>query len=272
MNEALDGHDGRKTLRTIELEDKAEYVNWISYGSSGSGKSTALAHAADLGRVLVIDAEGGLKKSALKRQGVNTNNLHIFTPESGRLTVNDLLAVHEEILIDLDNKPGSWFAVIIDSLTDLTATLVENAIDNRVKLTGGKANPDFTDLRDYGVMTTQMRRVIRRFRDLPCHFLCTALEKFGEDLKERSPAITPKLLNDLMGYTDILTYHRSDSGVYRALTQRTETTHAKDRFGILPKVLYEPDFPRLLAYVRGELEESTDTVQQRAVENMKESK
>lgn len=254
------------------LEEDTDYIKWLMYGPEGSGKTTSACRASRFGKILVIRAEGGLKKIALTAQGCNVSNIQVFPKTQGaRISKDDLEAVHEQVLSDLQRDPDSWFAVVIDSVSEVVQTLREDATDKRVNKTLGKLrgnaealaefDPEFVDRDDYGVMTNQLRRILRRYRDLPCHVVMTALIKVDDDTKENTPNLTPALRADLLGYVDIVTAHKADDDEFRALTRKSDKTKAKDRFGILPKVWAEPNFDRLMSYMAGEFVNGGDDIQ-----------
>lgn len=259
-----------------QLDDVEQYVNALYYGREGSTKTTCAAAASRLpgnGRVLVINAEGGLKKVALKSRGINTARIVQYpNPATGEVITRDgLLKVYRTVASDLANDPSSWDAVVFDSITEIAAQLLGGIANKRTKflIDSGKTNvdPDFVDRSDYGTLTKMLRDVLRKFRDLPCHFVCTALERrdVDEDTAKVAygPAITPALATDLVGYVDIvlMTKAPDESGPARALSGGNSRFRAKDRFGVLPRVLAEPTFDRVVAYTTGELTEATDPVQ-----------
>jgi len=247
------------------FEETEEYTKALYYGVEGTGKTTALAKAANMGRILIINSEGGLKKRALQRLGVNTANVAIWPPEGETITARSLEKLHERLRADLLDRPGSWFAVGIDSLTEVHHLLRENATDDRVAKAKVALDPDFVDRDDYGKMTSQLRKIIRRFRDLPCHLIITALEKDDEDSNQIVPAITPALRTDVLGYMDIVLRFGSPDGSYRGRSKNVARIRAKDRFGILPDVLAEPSFERIEQYLSEELTAETDELQQAMV-------
>lgn len=259
------------------LEDTTEYLNNLFYGREGSGKTTAACSAANHGQILVVNAEGGLKMKALQRQGVNTANIRVWpNPQSGtKITINGLIEVYNRIHADLIKTPGSWFAVVWDSATDITETLVGNVQELRLDKAEGRGvvldeNTRWeTDRNDYGVMAKQFRDLMRKFRDLPTHFIVTALERrdIDEDsgLTTYGPAVSPALQTSLLGYVDLALFFREssdeDGTPYRALTRKAGKNRAKDRLGSFPKVLAEPNFTRILQYANEELDPATDPVQ-----------
>ncbi|HEU5046109.1 MAG TPA: AAA family ATPase [Nocardioidaceae bacterium] len=270
------------------LDDTVDYLNVLLYGREGTAKTTSAAFAANVaakqgkGRVLVVNAEGGLKAVALRRRGIDTSRIAVWPdPEKGeQITFKSLERLHERLLSDLTDDPGCWFAVIIDSLTDVHVALREQATDKRInkmqndpRVTDKSLiDEDFVDRDDYGVMTNQLRQLTRRFRDLPCHVIITALERTDDKTGVVGPSLTPALAGDVLGYVDLVMYLRAtlhatgedeDDALaeFRALTRPGKVTRAKDRFDLTPRVLVEPRFDRILGYIMGELEEASDPIQ-----------
>ena len=241
-----------------ELSDSQEYVKIVYYGREGTGKTTAAAQASQNGRILIVNSEGGLKKTALKRHGVDVTQVAVWPPEGESITARRLEALHAQLLADLTDNPDAWYAVVIDSLTEVHHLLREQATDARVAKSRVELDPDFIDRDDYGKMTAQMRKIVRRFRDLPCHVILIALEKDDEDAKEVRPALTPALCTDVLGYADVVARMGSADGSFRARFIKTDRIRAKDRFDVLPEVLPEPGFDRVRQYIAEELVTADD--------------
>lgn len=263
------------------LDDDIETYNMCFWGREGSGKTTALAHMANVApgnsRILIINAEGGLKKKALQRLGIDTSKIVIWPKAGEAVTFQGLQQIHRKIKADLIDEPGSWFAVGFDSVSELHVAITSQVSDARIDKArdSGKDIDEIdayeTDLRDYGTMTKIMNDLLRKFRDLPCHFVVTALER--RDVDEQTgkvtygPAITPGLQSAILGYTDLnLVFKAKDeNGPFRALTKGAGMYRSKDRVGGLPQVLVQPWFDRILGYQDGELDEATDPLQQQLV-------
>jgi hypothetical protein len=277
----IDFGDSDESLGFRSLEDEDDQVNILYWGREGTGKTTnacLVTNLPDVRRVLVISAEGGLKKTALKKRGVDTSKLVVWPPQGETVTFEGLVRVHQRVLTDLLEDPGSWGAVIVDSGTEIVDAVREQATmqrqQNLVRL-NKEFDPNFVDRSDYGVMTDQLRRIFRRFRNLPCHVIMTALERYDEDNDVLGPAFTPELGKSVLGYNDLVLYCRADleaageakedddrGAEFRALTRPTSKYRAKDRFDILPRVLANPDFVRVSNYVYGDLVEEDDELQQ----------
>lgn len=255
-----------------ELDSTLQTINLLYYGREGTGKTTNLADLVNTtghpGRLLVINAEGGLKKQALAKRGIPADRIAIWPKPGVPITFASLEAVHAKLLADLQADPMSWAGVGFDSITELAALFRETATTARYRRLVAQNrdyDPTLIDRSDYGVQTDQLQRLLRRFRDLPCHFVVTALERFDEDTGLVGPAVNPALATALLGYVDFVLYCRSnptqDEPEFRAATRPSTTYRAKDRFDVLPSVLANPTFSRVHAYVAGEITESEDPTQ-----------
>lgn len=257
------------------LSEETEFARCLFWGKEGSSKTTSACKAANHGRVLVVNAEGGLKIKALRNQGVQTENLRQWPrPNSGvRITHAGLDKVFRQVKADLREDPNSWFAIIIDSASDVVTSMVEHVSDDRIrKMTEKGVEIDEvdafeTDRNDYGTMSKMFRDILRKYRNLPCHLIITALERSDEDKSTGrttiGPAVPPAIQTDLLAYVDSVLYFKAEDedGPFRAATRKAAKYRAKDRLGVLPPVLALPTFDRILAYLDGTLTAETDPEQ-----------
>lgn len=266
----------------VELEEVVDYVNTLLYGREGSGKTTAGARLANLsshlpkgkGKVLVINSEGGLKLGPLRKRGVDTSRVVVWPDpkKHERVTHASLDKIHRRVKADLIKDPDSWAGVMFDSATEIHQAILDSVQQKRVKSIqnrGQDVDPDFVDIADYGTMSKLFRDVLRKFRDLPCHFVVTALERRDVDKDtgkpQYGPAVTPGLQADLLGYVDFVLMCKAEDedGPFRALSRANSRYRAKDRFDVLPKIMVDPFLDRVIGYVTGELEPDTDPEQER---------
>jgi len=267
------------------LEDTVDTYNMCFWGREGGGKTTALATAANIApegsKILVVNAEGGLKLAAMKRRGIDTSKIVIYpNPDRNeRLTRAGLERVYRRVSADLSRDPNSWYLVAWDSVTEVHEAIVGQVSEariakakKRVEGAGGvleldEADQFFTDRDDYGTMSKMVKDLLRKFRDLPCHFVATALERRDVDEKTSKvtygPAVTPGLMNAILGYMDLNLYFKQEDedGPYRALVRGVASYRTKDRMGGLPKVIAEPTFERILGYTDGSIVEAEDPLQ-----------
>lgn len=255
------------------LSEDGDWLNVLYYGREGATKTTSALMAANTGpgRLLVINAEAGLKKRALAKYGVEINKVVTWPPPGERVSRDGLREVYLRVKADLEQDPTSWTGVVFDSVTEVVALLVAEAQRGRIRdlrRANKPYDPDFVSRDDYGIMTKVMRDVIRAWRDLRCHFIATALER--RDVDEDSgkvqygPAVTPALQTDLLGFVDLVLACKDEDGnnPIRALTYGSGKYRAKDRLGkMLPRVLVLPTFDRVLAYATEQLTEDQDPLQ-----------
>lgn len=266
------------------VDDVIDHTNTLLYGREGSGKTTALARLANLpgnGRVLIINAEGGLRKKALQNRGIDTSKIVIWPDpkKHQRVTHQALDRLHRKVKSDLERDPDSWIGVGFDSATEIHTAILDSVQQKRVtaiRNRGQDVDEDHVDIADYGTMSKLFRDILRKFRDLPCHFVVTALERRDIDKDtgkpQYGPAVTPGLQSDLLGYVDFVLMCKAadEDGPFRALTRANSRYRAKDRFDVLPQVMVDPYLDRVVAYVNEDLTPDTDPEQGRYSKGGKE--
>lgn len=243
------------------------------YGLPGGGKTTDLAAMARLGRVLFISAESGIKPKALGSLDIPTEMIEVHDD----ISYESLDALYWELKAEFEEDPDAYVGLAWDSITETQKLMLEALVDV------GKAKADrkgmeregFQPFRDeYGEVTEQLRRLIRRFRDLPCHVAIAALERRDQDddgSVKYGPAITPAIQNDLVGYLDILCHvtvqvapgWNEFGEAFIGEFRRGGKYGVKDRFKVMPPRLINPTMDRIIAYVDGDitLEKDPDMIE-----------
>lgn len=272
----------------IGLDENDEFLNALFFGVEGTGKTTAAMFAANLpgeGDVVVISAEAGVRKRALKALGVKIEYIKVWQPPGGVINYANMERLYFQLNARLQEDPGCIKAVSMDSLTEITNKLLENASqywydrdqkNDKKHWSDKRDTPEVTEIQDYGLMTSQTRKLMRKFRDLPCHFIATALEteaqgegEFKAAKKQAAPEMSPKLRTSVLGYVDcalrftsetLPVGERESETLVTARTKPSMLVRAKDRDGIFPRDLPEPRFDRLVDYFTGEVTAATDDV------------
>jgi hypothetical protein len=257
------------------LEDALDPLRVLYYGDGGTAKTTNIAHMADLGKIVVINAEGGLSVTALRKQSVNTANVEVWPDPGEKITFKGLEAECLRIREALNEDPSAYVGTAWDSLTELAAVLLEDVTAKeyeRAVRTGAKRadmGEFFTDVGDYGVMAQQVRQLIRKFRDLPCHFSASCLERRDQDPDGKiiyRPSVIPSLYSDLhlwfgmVCHTVVATSENTGEEQYRGEFRPIGKYRGKDRHGVTPRILVNPTFDRLLSYFEGAITEADDPV------------
>ncbi len=250
--------------RIISLAEAQEYVNVLYYGEGGSGKSTDAAFLAKRGKVIYIDAESGVKARPLAKLGVPVDNIMRYHVENYK----DMDDLYWSVKGMLDNDPESIYGVVFDSMTELQKKLMESITGERhtKRTAAGMVSDEFSADRDeYGKMTEQVRRISRRFRDLPCHvaFVCLAKREIDNDGAFYRPMLTPAFASDLVGYVDIVLYTEqqacddpTDGSRFVGTCAPVDRARGKDRFGVLPTVFACPTMDRVIDYVNTPLDQN----------------
>jgi AAA domain len=257
-----------------KLTDLKEPVNLLYYGDGGTGKTTDLAAMANLGPILYVNAESGIKARALRKLGIKVENIEVYPDhEAGEaISFDGLEAEWKRLLAALTKNPKSYVGVVWDSSTEIHKALLDDIVISsvaRADRAGKERDRFFIDLKDYGIMTEQVRNLMRKYRDLPCHFGVSALMRREQDddgAVTYQPAITPKLQNDLIGWMDIVCVtsvaQMNDGGddEYRGLFRPHSKYRGKDRLHALPKWLIDPYFDRVVSYVEEKVSVEKDPV------------
>lgn len=272
-------------LELGSLADADEYLSVLFYGREGTTKTTSALLASalpDPGRVLLVNAEGGAKARALTKHGVDASRIAVWPPQGQRVTFEGLERLFYRVASDLQKDPHSWAAVVWDSGTEILQTILDHIVEDVIaeqqeiiRKTNGRAgnvkvrDRFDTDRDDYRKMSNMVRSLVRKFRYLPCHFIMTALVRTDTDEKTKktayTPALTPALQTDILGYMDVVVYCKSinnrGSVVFYGKSVNDEEDRGKDRFNALPAELVNPTFDRIVGYVRGDILAENDPLQ-----------
>lgn len=250
------------------LAEETEFYKGLIYGDPGSGKTTALAAAARKGHIVYIDAEKGLKPKALKRQGVPVENIEPWRDTS----FDGLMKLHQNLVMRLADSE-KIYAVCMDTGTEMIRTLLHESVMKGVAKAEriGKERSEF-DLfqEDYGVVTEQMRKVMRLFHGLDCHYFmaCHVRRDTDDDGKIRKgPGLTPAVAADYRGYLDFIVHLRvedipgQEEGERIGLCRPQGVYEAKDRYGLTPKFLVNPTADRIIDYLDEKIDREKDPLQ-----------
>lgn len=267
----------RTPQRAQGLGDE-DHVKALYFGNPKQGKTTAMAKAAHLGKIVAIDTEGvGWLKKPLSAHGVPVGNIIKFKATS----YEDMEQIYWEIqgmLTDgVDLK-----AVCIDHMTDLEGRLLTTARADRIsrdtkdlrkKAESGnevamaalaEVNHFKNDRDDYGVWTNQARALMRMYRDLPMHVAFAA--HFRTEGGVKVPSMTEKFRIELMGSMNIvLACYKMEAGdqeVYVAQSSEGNGWYAGDRFNCLRPIVVNPAFDRVILAATKGIDWDTDPEQQ----------
>lgn len=261
------------------LNETDEKLTMLIYGKEGSAKTTSALGLARLGRIVAIDAEGGMKPTPLRARGIPVENIDVWPPngDAGHISFD---TIEEEVYIPLrkalEEQPGCYVGVVFDSFTEIGNRLTRVAADDSAVRDRAKGKPRDrfqVNLEDYGTSTQMIRQLLRMFRDLGIHVIITALERRDQDddgFVQYGPALGPAAATDTMGMVDVVVWAQDEEigpnsrQFFTGTTRPRERHRAKDRFGVLPIRMIEPTADRVLSYLRGDLTKADDERHQAA--------
>jgi hypothetical protein len=237
-------HDQARDALGIRHPHEQLYIKALVFSPSGHGKTRFLGTANDDPRtkpMLLLDFEGGTQSLAGRRIDVmQIRSWADFTKANAYLRTKD----------------HGYKSVGIDSVSEVQRFALMTLLDTDPNT----ARPDADSLvqRDYTRAHTQMRRLLRSFRDLPLHVFYTALAQDKAD--PRVGTVKLPLLAGVLAEEIVATM---DAVMYLALTPNPETKendralllHSIPGFRIKvrapigsdpPATLDNPTIPRLL--------------------------
>lgn len=254
------------------LAEMPPYLRVLYYGTQKQGKSSAMAGAARLGRIIAIDFEGyGWLASPLRELGVPVENITVFKPR----TFKEVEKVYWTVRGMLDEGDNIQ-AVCIDHMTELESILVRDAAnerlarklvkgekDSRLKLAPEEIDEYLTDISDYGKWTLQATKITRWFRDLPVHVAFGAHTR--TEAGKKVPDLAEKYRNILAGSVHMVCathVQPSPDGIsYVGTFRETNGWQGGDRLNVTKAMVVNPSFDRLILAGRGELDFNTDPAQ-----------
>lgn len=215
------------------------YLNVLIYGQPGSGKTTFAGTVQHKAKTLILSAESGLLslRNLKDKEGKPLNIDYVSLNNFGDI---------EEAFKHLHMEKHDYKAVVMDSGTEIQQVCMDYILHQERR--------DRPQLQDWGTLNNKMVRMIRSFRDLPMHFIMTALEETDTDQTTGEVRVTPqfqgKLGKTISAYFDEVLYaytrmngsDKEKAIKYHMLTNNSGKFIGKDRSGQLPLVMDNPTF------------------------------
>lgn len=233
-------------LKVTRVGDREHNTNMLIYGDYGVGKTRLACSAAaveEMSPVLLIDMEAG------------TLSVRDHYPDVEMVrvtTIHEFQAAYDWLRSE---GAGEYKTVILDSLTEIQNFMMTGTM-KQVHAEDPDRDPDIPGWPEYRKNLEQVRRLVRAFRDLPCHTIMTALEDYDKDETTRKtafmPLMTGKAQKEIPAFFDLLLRMyvapdtENEGEVLRLLQSRaTEKVKAKDRSGRMPSVLGQLEAPTM---------------------------
>jgi len=210
-------------------------------GASGSGKTH---FAGTFPRPFFFDFDGGML--TLKGKDIDYETIHSYE--------------HFKKLADKIENDDKYETIVLDSLTRLSDLLM----DRIQELNHSSDKPP--TIPEYGIFFANMRRLIEQFLLLDKNVIFTAHEELIKDevtgSVEAVPLIATKIRFRLSNYFDEAVYlsvtKKKGVPIYTLSTVGDRKRgYVKSRLGILPPVIEDPSYDKLLVYMTNSKIENT---------------
>lgn len=179
----------------VSKPGEQKWLKALIFGPAGQGKTHFLGTAqldTRTSPMLLLDFEGGEQTLV----GLDIDIVRIRSWE-------DYFEVYEELSQSRDLK---YKSVGIDSISETHIFALLDLLDQQG---AQRRDPDLLQQQDYGKAGTQMRRLLRSFRDLPVHVFFTSLAKEVVEARVgtvKVPALAGQLAEEVPGLMDLTGY------------------------------------------------------------------
>ena len=218
----------------------------LVYGASGTGKTHLMGTVGELGRVLIIDIDQGIKTLRSAPDIVEaryTDSITVVSFDSFRdldeayklVDANDPKKWSLKLGVEID-KPFDWIGW--DTWSELQWTMMQELRSKDKELKGSGLNfRKNIQIQHWGMMTDLNKLAIESLRDCRVNQILTMQEKLDKDELSGTvyggPAIHGKMVQEMPTYFDIVVHTYTDiQGNYCATTRSKGRWPAKTRLGV----------------------------------------
>lgn len=234
-------------MQVIDLKaPDTDPVFALVYGASGTGKTHLMGTIGELGRVLIIDIDQGIKtlRNApdLKKAGY-TDNITVvsFDKFKDLDEAYKLVAANEPkqwtkkfgVLIE---KPFDW--IVWDTWSEIQWYMLEELRSKDSEMKGNGLNfRKNVQIQHWGMMTDLNKLAVQQLRNCKVNQVFTMQEKLDKDELSGAvyggPAIHGKMVQEMPTYFDIVVHTYTDlSGGYCATNKAKGKWPGKTRLGV----------------------------------------
>jgi hypothetical protein len=204
------------------------FQTWCVFGPSGGGKTTLCATAP---KPIFLDSNQGLLSIA-GRPGLE----HVRSVDVHGM--KDLETAYQNCR-EGSAKKKSWdqsFSTIVFDHFDDIQDLVLNELGEAGADRDDRRDPDATEMREWGIMGSRLRRYLRKFKQVPMHKILICGEREDRDTGRMQPSLVGALRSQLPYFCDQTLYLRIGKNGQRYLhLDPTDQFYAKTRAWWLPE-------------------------------------
>lgn len=193
------------TVEIVRPGDK-RYVKALLFAPGGHGKTHLLGTAQNDKRtspMLLLDFDGGLETL----DGLDIDAVPIRSWEAYDEVYEPLLEEEPWEIPGSSLKKGEVYKSLgIDSISE---THIWGLLTRIGEKGPDRNDPDLIEQGDYGVVSTQMRRLLREFRDLPMHVFYTSSAKEAEERgvgKIKVPSLAGQMSDEVVHLMSVVGY------------------------------------------------------------------
>lgn len=232
-------------------DEVAKWMNALIYGEPGAGKTYLEGTADDspeTSPLLIIDVDGGLMTIRHRK------NVKVVTIRS----IDELLKLYDVLHSSIDTETDTlpFKCLALDNLTELQKLDMKDIMEVAPAVLEGKQHKSVPSVREWGISQDHIRKIVRAFRDLPCHTIFTCHVDIKPDNMNRNiygPDLPGKLRNQITGFVDVVGYlyaTEHEGEIVRKLqTAKTDTVIAKDRLNSIGDVVINPTIPMMVSKI-----------------------
>lgn len=230
-------------MATVIKPGDRRFAKVLIFAPPGNGKTYFLGTAQADERtapMLLLDFEGGhetlagLDIDVVEIRGWDDYNEVFEVLESGEHWTMEGSSLAEG---------ETYKSLGIDSVSETHVWALLQILDAKGE---SRKEPDLIQLDDYNVGTTQMRRLLREFRDLPMHVFYTAHAKVEEERgigKVQLPKMSGQMANEIVGLMSICGYLAISEDEETGDEQRELLLQNYVGFRIKARVPWETEIP-----------------------------
>lgn len=238
----------------IRKPSERRWAKCLIFAPAGAGKTVLLGTAQEDERtspMLLLDFEGGTESLA----GLDIDTIPIRAWED----YNDAFeAVTNGDVIEFEGTEYDFTKYKSLGIDSISETHKFALLEILRKEGPSRRNPDLIEQGDYGTASTQMRRLLREFRDLPMHVFFVAHAKETDIPREgrvRVPDLAGQMAEEVAGLVSVAGYlaqfNDADTGDLRRTLilhgDRKFRTKARTRWGVqAPEEIVDPTIGRIL--------------------------